>query len=51
VTWQNGQISDLNQPGAVDTLIFANDINDSGAITGQAFDPRSNSFVAFTARP
>jgi probable HAF family extracellular repeat protein len=51
VTWQNGDISDLNQPGAADTLTFANDINDSGAITGQVFDPRSSSFVAFAARP
>ena len=52
VIWRDGQISDLNTlvaEGYVGTLTTANDIDASGRITGQAFDPVSGSFVAFVA--
>jgi probable HAF family extracellular repeat protein len=54
VIWRDGEISDLNQEvaaGYAGTLIAANDIDSSGRITGQAFDPMSGSLVAFVARP
>ncbi len=53
VIWRNGEITDLNTlvaPGYVGTLTTANDINESGRITGQAFDPGSVSLVAFVAQ-
>jgi probable HAF family extracellular repeat protein len=52
VIWRNGEITDLNTliaEGYSGALITANDINESGRITGQAFD--SGSLVAFVARP
>jgi probable HAF family extracellular repeat protein len=54
VIWRDGQISDLNTlvaPGYLDTLITANDIDESGRITGQAFEFSSGALVAFSARP
>jgi probable HAF family extracellular repeat protein len=54
VLWRDGEISDLNTlvtPGYLDTLITANDIDESGRITGQAFELSSGALVAFAARP
>ena len=54
VIWRDARISDLNSEvatGYAGTLITANDIDSSGRITGQAFDPMSGSLVAFVARP
>lgn len=51
--WQNGQMTDLNNlvaPGTTLTLTNAQDINDSGEITGQATTP-SGVTVAFRAIP
>jgi hypothetical protein len=45
-------MTDLNalvQPGSAGHLIFANDINDAGDITGQAVDPDTGDAVAFVA--
>jgi probable HAF family extracellular repeat protein len=39
------------QPGYAGTLTIAADIDDQGRITGQAFDPAQNAFVAFVANP
>lgn len=52
VIWGSGEITDLNTlvaPGYGGTLTTANDINESGRITGQAFD--DGSLVAFVAEP
>jgi probable HAF family extracellular repeat protein len=51
VIWRNGEISELVASGYVGALLTANDIDASGRITGQAFDPMSGSLVAFVARP
>ena len=54
VIWRDGRIIDLNTlvaAGYAGTLTTANDIDESGRITGQAFDPVSGAFVAFSARP
>ena len=51
--WQNGGVVNLNKvtlPGAP-YLIYANSINDSGVIAGQAFDAASGQAVAFQAYP
>ena len=50
--WENGVISDLNQrvPGYSGHLVFANDINDEGEISGQAID-ENGALVAFRAVP
>jgi probable HAF family extracellular repeat protein len=52
VIWENGVIADLNDrvPGYNGHLVFANDINDDGEITGQAIADNGNS-VAFLAVP
>ncbi len=52
VIWENGVIADLNKrvPGYTGHLVFANDINDDGEITGQAID-ENGVFVAFRAVP
>lgn len=50
--WQHGTMTDLNSlvPAQHPHLVFANDINDSGEITGQAMDgPRSVTFLASPA--
>ena len=51
--WQNGVMSDLNDaaPGYSGELIFANDINDLGQITGGAFDAGTGESPAFLAVP
>lgn len=51
--WHKGVMYDLNtltQPGSL-PLVFANDINDRGEITGQAFDSTTGEFVPFLAVP
>ena len=51
--WQGGAAIDLNtlaQPGAL-PLVYAQDINDSGEIIGQAFDPDTGELVPFKATP
>jgi len=51
--WQNGVISDLNcltVPGSL-FLLFANDINDRGEISGEAFDPNTLAGPAFRGTP
>jgi probable HAF family extracellular repeat protein len=51
--WQNGLMRDLNDlaPGYDDVITTANDIDDRGRITGQAFDADTGRFVAFLATP
>jgi probable HAF family extracellular repeat protein len=51
--WQNGVMRDLNDlaPGYDDVITTANDIDDFGRITGQAFDADTGRFVAFLATP
>jgi probable HAF family extracellular repeat protein len=51
--WQNGVMRDLNDlaPGYDDLITTANDIDDRGRITGQAFDADTGQFVAFVATP
>ncbi len=52
--WQNGTMTDLNTLVAPGTSLFltdAQEINDQGVITGQAFDPATGAFVAFEAVP
>jgi probable HAF family extracellular repeat protein len=51
--WQNGGMRDLNDlaPGYDDVITTANDIDDRGRITGQAFDADTGEFVAFLATP
>jgi probable HAF family extracellular repeat protein len=51
--WQNGVMQDLNDlaPGYDDVITTANDIDDRGRITGQAFDADTGQFVAFLATP
>jgi hypothetical protein len=54
VMWRNGNIVDLNTlvaPGYSDQLVFANDINDTGAITGQSFNATTGVSSAFLALP
>jgi probable HAF family extracellular repeat protein len=51
--WQNGVMSDLNcltVPGSL-FLLFANDINDRGEISGEAFDPNTLAGPAFRGIP
>jgi probable HAF family extracellular repeat protein len=51
--WQDGVMSSLGAlaPGYTGSLVFANDINDSGDITGQAADPTTGDYVTFEAVP
>jgi probable HAF family extracellular repeat protein len=52
--WRNGEMTDLNDlvVGDYDDLITtANDIDDFGRITGQAFDADTGQFFAFVAKP
>jgi probable HAF family extracellular repeat protein len=52
--WQNGVMTDLQDlvVGDYDDVITtANDIDDLGRITGQAFDPDTGQFFAFVAKP
>ena len=52
--WQNGEMTDLQDlvVGDYDDVITtANDIDDLGRITGQAFDPDTGQFFAFLAKP
>jgi uncharacterized membrane protein len=52
--WQRGVIEDLNNlvaPGTSLVLIDAQDINDAGAITGEAQDPNTGAISAFIAIP
>jgi probable HAF family extracellular repeat protein len=51
--WQNGVMSDLNSMTVAGSqfLLFANDINDSGEITGESFDPNTLAAPAFVGIP
>jgi probable HAF family extracellular repeat protein len=54
VLWRDGGIVDLNTQvarGYTDQLVFANDINDAGEITGQAMDAATGVSAAFLAMP
>jgi probable HAF family extracellular repeat protein len=54
VLWQNGNIVDMNTllaPGYNDQLVFANDINDEGAITGQSMNAMTGVSSTFLALP
>jgi probable HAF family extracellular repeat protein len=54
VVWRGCDATDLNAVMEVSSplvLTTANDIDDSGSITGQAFDQASGQFVAFVATP
>src|SRR5215469_7332342 len=51
--WANGVMTDLNDltfPGSP-YLLYANDINDSGELVGEAFDPATGEAPAFRAIP
>jgi probable HAF family extracellular repeat protein len=53
VVWHDGIITDLNtliQSGSL-TLVYANDVDDSGEIVGGASDSTSGKFPAFLAIP
>jgi probable HAF family extracellular repeat protein len=51
--WRDGVMTDLNTLDSDyhGTLITANDINESGRITGQALEQATGTLVAFVARP
>lgn len=52
--WQDGTMVDLNArvaPGYDGVLVAAQDINNLGQITGQAFDPASGTLKAYWAIP
>jgi probable HAF family extracellular repeat protein len=51
--WQNGVMSDLNSMTVAGSqfLLFANDINDRGEITGESFDPNTQAAPAFVGIP
>jgi hypothetical protein len=53
VIWQAGRGTDLKAlvPGFAGRLVYANDINDRGVITGAAIDAESGGTVAFRAEP
>jgi len=51
--WQNGVMTDMNTliaPGSV-SLVYANDINDSGEIVGGAYNSTTGDYPAFRAVP
>jgi probable HAF family extracellular repeat protein len=51
--WRNGVMTDLNTlivPGVV-SLVYANDINDSGEIAGGAYNSTTGDYPAFLAVP
>jgi probable HAF family extracellular repeat protein len=51
--WHDGVMINLNRlvAGHHGHLVFANDINNAGRITGQALDPKTGDRVAFVAAP
>ena len=51
--WQNGVMSDLNSMTVAGSqfLLFANDINDRGEITGESFDPNTQAAPVFLGIP
>lgn len=52
--WEDGVMTDLNDlvtPDHAGHLVFANDINDAGKISGQAIDAETGDAVAFMATP
>jgi len=51
--WENGVMTDLNclTPPGSPYLLYANDIDDSGRITGEAYDPNTGDAPAFLAVP
>ena len=51
--WEDGVMTDLNclTPPGSPYLLYANDINDSGRITGEAYDPNTGEAPAFLAAP
>ncbi|HSE40382.1 MAG TPA: hypothetical protein VLH08_06405, partial [Acidobacteriota bacterium] len=51
--YQDGEMTDLNTlvPGYAGHLVFANDINDDGEITGGAIDAETGDNVTFVATP
>jgi len=53
VLWQNGTFTDLNDVARSGSpyLLFANDINDAGEISGEAFDANSGDSPGFVAVP
>jgi probable HAF family extracellular repeat protein len=54
VVWREGVTTNLNtlvEPGYDGTLVSANDVNESGRITGQALDHATGALVGFVAQP
>jgi probable HAF family extracellular repeat protein len=53
VIWENGVPVDLNSrvPAGSPTLVYANDIDDSGEIVGGAFDAKTGNSPGFAAIP
>jgi probable HAF family extracellular repeat protein len=53
VLWQDGGVVDLNKvtPGYDGHLVYANDINGDGVITGQAISAETGQAVPFVATP
>jgi len=51
--WQNGVMTDLSTMTTAGSqfLLFANDINDRGEITGESFDPNTQAAPAFLGIP
>ncbi len=51
--WENGVMTDLNAMTTPSSqfLLFANDINDRGEITGESFDPNTQAAPAFLGIP
>ena len=51
--WQDGVMTDLNTlvPAGSPALLYANDINNRGQITGEAFDPSTKQAPAYSATP
>ena len=51
--WQDGTMTDLNSlvPKGSPYLVYANDVDDRGVITGLASDPKTGDLLAFRAIP